>query len=76
MKKIYLGMFFGQELYLEDKENIYTEKEWQQKWENYIGSIKRNAVEEYKDGLFFKQADKKIAELKKGFWYNLFKGNI
>lgn len=76
MKKVFLGTFFAQDIILEDQETIYSEKEWQKMWSDCVEDTKRQAVREYKDSLFLKKAEGHLKELKKGFWYNLFKGNL
>lgn len=67
MKEYKLGTFFGQEIVLKSNE----ESDWVKKWENYIESIKINAIEKYKDDLTIKEMENKIKITKNSFWYKL-----
>lgn len=53
MKEYKLGTFFGQDIVLKSEEDF----DWAKKWENYIEDLKKQAVREYEDELFFKEIE-------------------
>lgn len=53
MKEIKLGSFYANEMIL--KIDNTDDFDYIKAWENWIGSTKRQAVEEYKDGLFLEK---------------------
>lgn len=55
MKKQHIGLFFGKNLYLETEDNDTLN--YAERFENWVGTEKANAVQEYKDELFFKDLE-------------------
>lgn len=69
MKEIKLGTFFGKDFVIKTtKEDNF---DYNGAWENWKQMEKRNAVEEYKDNLFFKDAERKSKEMKKTLWWKI-----
>lgn len=64
-KKIRLGIFYGESIYIEVKEN--DNFDYVKAFQNWLGNEKRQAVQEYKDEIFLKKLDQVSKERRKIF---------
>ena len=60
MKLVKLGSFNGYNLLLEDKDEVYSEPQWNKKFQDYLKSIKEIAVRDYKSSLFINKLKSKF----------------
>jgi len=67
MKKQLLGTFMGNKIYIEADNDI----NWVDLWETWLKYEKNNAVNEYKDKIFFDKLQEKSKQMEKALWYKV-----